>query len=251
MWLVIWEEFFMNYDSNGYFIGESENIETRVAKYLSKVIGWMCLGLFTTFVATLMCLAIPSVLYVITSGSAVMYAIFIAQLALVFGLSFAVNKLSPAAATVMFMLYSALTGVTMALLSLIFRLDSIIFVFLLTAAIFAALSLYGFVTKKDLTRIGTLAIFGLFGIIIASIVNMFLRNPMFDLIVTCVGIVIFLILIAYDTQKIKGFYLSATNSGLSDEDPHVRKLAIIGALTLYLDFINLFIRLLSILGKRK
>lgn len=224
--------------------------ERRVATYLAKVMGWMCLGLFTTLVFAMVCMTSPAVIYYLSYTNAI-YGIFIAQLVVVMAMSFGMNRVGPGAATVMFMLYAALTGVTFSALFMMFEIYSVIFVFGITAIVFVSLAVYGFVTKRDLTRIGTLAIFGLLGIILAGIVNWFIGSSMLDFGITCIGIVIFIALTAYDTQKIKAFYISAVESGYDEYSPEVRKLAIFGALTLYLDFINLFLKLLRLLGKRR
>ena len=151
------------------------------------------------------------------------------------------------AATILFIVYSILNGVTMSMLFLIYTMSSIATTFFVTAGTFGAMALFGYATKKDLTRIGNLCIMGVIGLIIASLVNMFLHNSMMDLIISYVGVLLFVGLTAYDSQKIKQM--------LSGEDIEVnettQKIALMGALTLYLDFINLFLYLLRILGDRK
>lgn len=224
--------------------------ERRVATYLAKVMGWMCVGLLTTLVSAMLCLTSEAVISFFYGTSAI-YAVCIAQLVVVAGMSFALNKIGPATATVLFMVYAALTGVTFSALALLFELGSIVLVFGVTAVIFVAMSVYGFATRRDLTRIGTLALFGLLGIILAGVVNLFLNSGMLGFAVTCIGIVIFIALTAYDTQKIKEIYIQAVRQGYDEDSPEVRKVAILGALTLYLDFINLFLKLLTLLGKRR
>lgn len=241
------------YDENNYDLMEQERLaetQQRVSLYLAKVMGWMCVGLLTTLAATLICLAMPSVARMLYSGNMV-YAVVIAQLVVVVAMSAGMRRMSPAVATVMFMLYAALTGVTFTALGLLFGLASLFFVFGLTAFIFVGMAIYGFVTRKDLTRAGSLAFFGLLGIILAGVVNWFLGSAMVDFAVTVIGIVIFIVLTAYDTQKIKNIYLSAADAGVDDDHPELRKLAIYGAFTLYLDFINLFLKLLRLLGRRR
>lgn len=225
--------------------------DQRVALYLAKVMGWMCLGLLTTFVSCLVCLAVPSIFYALISSTNMMYAIMIAQVLVVIAMGATVNRISAGTATVLFMVYAALTGVTFTVLTILFEMISILYVFGLTALIFVALAVYGFVTKRDLTRVGTLAMFGLFGIIIGGLVNMFMGNVVMDLAITAIGIIIFIALTAYDTQKIKSIYTQAIAQGYDEDSQQVRKLAIFGALNLYLDFINLFLKLLRLLGKRR
>lgn len=229
----------------------AEARENDVARYVAGVMGWMFVGLLTTAVVTLLCLSSYTLQSLLFSGYAVYFGVVIAQLVLAIGMGAMFRRLSPAAATVMFMAYSALMGVTMTVLVAMFDTLSVVFAFGLTAFVFASLAVYGFVTKRDLTRIGTLALFGLIGVIAGGVINIFLGNALLDFVITCVGVVIFVALIAYDTQKVKAIYIEAAGQGFSDDHPEVRKLAIFGAFMLYLDFINLFIRLLSLFGKRR
>lgn len=226
------------------------SMDQQVALYMAKVMGWMCVGLLTTFATMMLCLTSQTLMYTLVR-SQLMYGVFIAQFIVVIAMTAGMRKFSPAVATVMFMVYSALTGVTFVSLFTLFTMSSLITVFAMTAGIFILMAVYGFVTKRDLTRIGSLALFALLGIIVAGIFNLFILNSMLDFIICAVGIVIFIVLIAYDTQKIKGFYMGALASGEDDLSPNVQKLAIYGALTLYLDFINLFLKLLRIFGKRR
>lgn len=175
------------------------------------------------------------------------WGVLIAELGLVFYMSARINRISFTTATILFIVYSILNGVTMSMLFLIYTMSSIATTFFVTAGTFGAMALFGYATKKDLTRIGNLCIMGVIGLIIASLVNMFLHNSMMDLIISYVGVLLFVGLTAYDSQKIKQM--------LSGEDIEVnettQKIALMGALTLYLDFINLFLYLLRILGDRK
>lgn len=223
--------------------------DQSVALYLARVMGWMCLGLFTTLVTSFVCLVVPSIFQALYRGAYM--GVFVAQLVVVLILSFAMRKLSPAMATVLFMGYAALTGITFTSLFIVFEALSLLFVAGITGCIFLFMSIYGFVTKRDLTRMGSLALFGLLGIIVAGLANLFMRNSMLDFAITIIGVVVFIALIAYDTQKIKGFYIDAMSSGYSEDSPIVRKMAIYGAFTLYLDFINLFLKLLRLLGRRR
>jgi uncharacterized protein len=172
--------------------------------------------------------------------------LLLVELALVFGLSWFLQKMSAMTATIMFILYSFTTGLTLSVIFLVYELGSIVSIFGVTAAIFTAMSVYGYYTKRDLTGIGTLAFFGLIGIIIAWLVNLFVQNTMADFIISAIGVVVFIALTAYDTQKIKSMNIIG-NEG-TEED---KKEVIMGALTLYLDFINLFLKLLRLFGKRR
>jgi len=248
-----------NYNNQNYSTGQqgqmaygsqTGDLEARSAVYVAKVMGWMCVGLLTTVVAAMATLTSQTMLNFIFGGSG-FFVIVIAQFVMVLALSAGIQRLSPAAATVMFMIYSGLMGLTMSAIVLIYDLPSLLLAFSVTTFMFLSMAAYGFITKKDLTTLGRLAFFGLIGIIIASIVNIFLGNPMMDLAITVIGVVVFIGLIAYDTQWIKGNFQHAMAEGYDEYSDEVRKLAIIGALKLYLDFINLFIMLLRLLGRRR
>jgi FtsH-binding integral membrane protein len=161
-------------------------------------------------------------------------------------LSFAINKLSAGVATGLFIFYSALTGFTLSTLFFIYTASSIASTFFITSGTFAIVSAYGYFTKTDLTKFGNLMLMGLIGIIIASLVNFFLQSEAVMWAVTYIGVVVFVGLIAYDTQRIKRMA-----NGLDDDGDVQRKAAVVGALALYLDFINLFLKLLRLLGQRR
>ena len=171
--------------------------------------------------------------------------LLVAELLIVMVSNWAVKKNNAILAGVLFAVYSYLTGVTFSILFMAFTTTSITSIFLLTAALFGIMAIYGLATKKDLTSIGSICFMGLIGIILATVVNMFfLRNSMFDTIISAVGVLVFVGLTAYDTQKIKKM-VAYSNDG------NVLTLALMGAFELYLDFINLFLKLLSLFGKRK
>ena len=227
-------------------------LELRSALYLAKVMGWMCVGLLTTVVAAMACLNVPAIFTMVFGSGFGVMGIFVAQILVVIMLSSMINKMSPAMATVMFMVYAGLMGLTMSVFVLAYELASLLTAFGVATFVFLTMAVYGFTTKKDLTGIGRLAFFGLLGVILAGVVNfVFLRNTLMDFAVTCIGIVVFIGLTAYDTQKIKHIYQTATVGGYDEDSDELRKLAIFGALTLYLDFINLFLKLLRLLGRRR
>lgn len=176
-------------------------------------------------------------------NSAMLWIVFFAQLGVVIWLSSRVMRMSMGAATLLFVLYSVLTGVTFTTIFLVFDLGTIATTFFVTAGTFLAMSLIGYATKMDLSRVGNVLIMMLVGLIIATIVNIFLASDTLYWIITYAGVIIFVGLIAYDTQKIKDLFLEY---GSADESG--QKLALLGALTLYLDFINLFLFLLRIFG---
>jgi len=172
------------------------------------------------------------------------FGIIIAQFAIVWFLSARIKTLSFTTATILFALYSVLMGVTMSCIFLAYTQSSIASTFFITAGTFAVMSIYGFTTKKDLTSWGNLLFMALVGLIIAMAVNFFMKSTMMDLVISCIGVLIFVGLTAYDTQKIKALM----NQENTEEN---QKMAIIGSLMLYLDFINLFLFLLRIFGRRR
>jgi len=214
--------------------------------FLPKVYGWMTAGLALTALAALLTLSSESALRLIFGNKMVFYALIFGELGLVLAMSAAINRISAATATGMFLLYSALNGVTFASIFLVYTQSSIASTFFIASGTFAAMSLYGYATKRDLTGWGSFFFMGLIGIIIASLVNIFLQSAMVTWVVSYIGVFVFVGLTAYDTQKLK--QLGA--AGFADEESR-KKAAIIGALRLYLDFINLFLMLLRIMGNRR
>lgn len=216
------------------------------ATLLRSVYLWMTLALIITgFVA--MYVAKSYMANIMIQNSMMFWGVLIAEVALVWYLSARIYKMSFTTATILFIIYSILNGVSMSILLLVYTTSSIATTFFVTAGTFGSMAIFGYITKKDLTRIGSLCIMGIIGIIIASLVNLFLQNSMMDMIISYIGVLLFVGLTAYDSQKIKRL--------LSGDDIEVneatQKIALMGAMTLYLDFINLFIYLLRILGDRK
>ena len=175
-----------------------------------------------------------------------MWELVIAEFALVIGISAAINRLSLATATLMFVAYSVINGAMLSSIFMIYTAASIASVFFITAATFAVMALIGYTTKTDLTSVGKLLFMALIGLVIATIVNMFIGSSTLTMICSYVGVLIFVGLTAYDSQKIKNMLMQAPDAGESSQ-----KLALLSALTLYLDFINLFIYLLRIFGDRR
>ncbi len=213
---------------------------------MARVYAWMSLALFLTALTSFFVASSPGLVQVIFGNKLVFYGLLIGEVALVFYLSSALMRLSAETATALFLGYSILNGLTMAFIFLIYTTGSIASTFLITAGIFGIMSAYGFYTKRDLTTLGNLCFMALIGVIIASIVNIFWQNGTFYWITTCIGVLVFVGLIAYDTQKLK--VLNATQVEGADNG---QQKAIFGALTLYLDFINLFLMLLRLLGGRR
>lgn len=241
-----------NYSPNGSIIEQSNS---RVQTYMSHVYGWMTVGLALTGLVAWFASdsdAVSSLLFVTDlhgnmSLSVVSWVLIAAQLGLVFVLSGMINRLSGSTATMLFMLYSALTGLTLTPIFKVYTTSSIVSVFFITAGMFAALAFYGYSTKRDLSGLGRFLFMGLVGIVIASLVNIFMQSAPLMWAITYIGVFVFAGLTAYDTQKLKAF-----GEQLSTDDASAfRRYAIFGALTLYLDFINLFIMLLRIFGDRR
>jgi FtsH-binding integral membrane protein len=211
-----------------------------------RVYGWMTLGLALTAGAALLTLTNERLLTTILTNSWVFIGLMVVELALVLVLSARLMQLTVNGARLGFIAYAALNGVTLSFLVLVYTEASIAQVFLLTGGLFGVMALYGYVTKTDLTRWGNLLFMALLGLIGAMLINVFLRNSMLDLVLSAVGVLIFVGLTAYDSQKIKQM------AGAVDPDSEMgHKVAIIGALRLYLDFINLFLRLLRLFGRRR
>lgn len=212
---------------------------------MRKVYVWMTLALAITGICAYGVATSPSILQLIYSGGATIWVLFLLELGLVFYTTARIDRLSLSTATSLFVLYSALNGVTLSSIFFVYSMASIAKVFFITAGTFAAMAAYGYFTKTDLSRFGSILFMALIGLIIASVVNVFMRSAMFDFILSYVGVAIFVGLTAWDSQKIKE--MLARQADLSEG---AQKLALMGALSLYLDFINLFLYLLRIFGNR-
>lgn len=225
---------------------EQLGIKSFQAVFITKVYNWMALALFITGVVAYLTATTPQLINAIVSSKILFFGLIIGELLLVVYLTRTINTLSRNMAIGAFLLYSVLNGLTMSIIFLVYTSNSIATTFYITAGTFAAMSFYGYTTKRDLTSIGNLAFMGLIGIIIASVVNIFLQNEMMYWIISYLGVAIFVGLVAYDTQKLK----EIGNRGFVNEND-MEKTSIMGALSLYLDFVNLFLFLLRIFGDRK
>ena len=212
---------------------------------LTSVYSWMTAGLALTAIVALFTASSRPMLQLVFSNQLVFFGLILAELGLVIAISGAIARLSAFAATSLFLLYSALSGVTFAAIFVAYTQSSIASAFFVTAGTFGAMSLYGHLTRRDLSSWGSFFFMGLIGFLLASVVNIWLHSAMIYWITTYLGIFIFVGLTAYDTQKIKRL----AHPGLAGEDR--QKLAILGALTLYLDFVNLFLLLLRLFGRRR
>ena len=232
-------------------------IDQGLRAYMLKVYNYMGSGVLLTGVIALMFFKMA----VVTSdggeivgltnfgnsiyNSGLKWVIMLAPLGVVFYMSFGIAKMSAAKAQTTFWVFAALMGASLSSIFLMYTGASITRVFFITAGTFGAMSIYGYTTKKDLTKLGSFLMMGLFGIIIASVVNIFMKSTMMYFVISILGVLIFVGLTAYDTQKIKNMYMA------SDSGELMGKKAVMGALTLYLDFINLFIMLLRLFGQRR
>lgn len=213
---------------------------------MRKVYVWMTMALVITGLTAYGVATSPGILQAIYNNQILFWGLIIAEFALVIGVSAAINKLSLTTATLMFILYSVINGALMSYIFLAYTASSIATVFFITAGTFAAMAIIGYTTKTDLTSLGKILMMALIGLIIATVVNLFIKSSGFTLILSYVGVLIFVGLTAYDSQKIKQMLLQAPDAGET-----AQKLALLGALSLYLDFINLFLYLLRIFGRRE
>lgn len=216
------------------------------SEFIRRVYNWMGLGLATTALVALFTASNPSVLGLVFGNPLVFFGLIIAEFGLVIGLSAAINRIEASTAVLMFFIYSALNGLTLSFIFMAYTRASIASTFFITAGTFGAMSLYGYTTRRDLTSFGSFLFMGLIGVVLASVVNMFLHSESVYWVVTYIGVIVFVGLAAYDTQRIKAM---AYQSHMDGE--MARKGAIIGALQLYLDFVNLFLFLLRIFGRRR
>ena len=213
---------------------------------MRKVYVWMTLALAITGFTAYGVATSPGILQAIYTNRILFWGLIIAEFALVFGVTAAINKLSLTTATLMFILYSVINGALLSSIFLIYTASSVAVVFFITAGTFGAMALIGYTTKTDRSSMGKILFMALIGMIIATVVNLFVKSDGLTTILSYVGVLIFVGLTAYDTQKIKNMLLEAP-----DASEAAQKMALLGALTLYLDFINLFIYLLRIFGKRE
>lgn len=219
-------------------------VRSVASVFMRQVYQWMTAGLALTTVVAFAVAGSPAIQQAIFGNTLVLILMVVAQFGLVIALSAAVHKMSASTATGLFLLYSAVTGATLSSIFVVYPVASIANAFLVTTGTFLVMSVYGTVTRRDLTAMGSFLFMGLVGLLIAMVVNIFLQSSMMDFIISCLGVLIFTGLTAYDTQKLRQF---GENAPL-DDGTAVRRGAILGALTLYLDFINLFLMMLRLFG---
>ena len=224
----------------------SEARAVGVNRVYNFIYGWMAAGLAVSgLVACMVANAVATGSFQLSSGTLIVC--LVAEIALVFALSFAIHKLAPMAAAALFMVYAALNGVTLSILLLVYDIGTIQTAFFATAGTFAAMAVFGTVTKRDLSTLGRVCMMAVIGLIVASLVNVFMRNSGLQAVICYVGVAAFVGLTAYDAQKVRELADAADRL----DAPTVARLGILGALQLYLDFINLFIYLVQILGRSR
>lgn len=221
-------------------------VDGAVAQFMYRVYGWMSLALIISAAIAYYVSGSPEIYALIQHNNFVLIGIIIAQLALVVVLSMFILKMSFLTAMLLFMAYAASVGLTLSVIFLVYTMTSIFATFVITAGMFGTMCLYGYFTRTDLTRMGNILLMALFGLILAMLVNFFLKSAAMDFVLSGLGVLIFTGLTAYDAQKIK----MLGQQMIADHET-MNKVAVLGALTLYLDFINLFLFLLRFMGKQK
>ena len=227
----------------GYTASNSDSVDISTL-FLAKVFNWMAIGLALTAIIAFMVVSNETFVNYLYSNRFLIFGAIIIEIGLVVYLSARIQKISAGTAKGLFFLYSALNGLTLSSILLVYTATSVFATFVVTAGMFGAMAVYGLVTKKDLSGLGSFLMMGLFGMVIAIVVNIFLQSSMMSFIISGIGVLVFTGLTAYDVQNIK--QMGSTAMGQEE----TKKLAILGALTLYLDFINLFISLLRFMGDR-
>lgn len=225
-------------------IGAQDGIDQGLRAYMISVFNYMAIGLGITGLTAFAFASSPELMAAIW-GSPLKWVVMLAPLGMVFFISFKINTLQASTAQGLFLVYSLLMGLSLSYIFIVFTGQSVARVFFITSALFASMSLFGYTTNRDLTAMGSFMMMGVIGIIIASLVNMFFKSSAMQFMISVIGVIVFTGLTAYDVQAIKSVYYE------SDDSETISKKAVIGALRLYLDFINLFISLLQILGDRR
>ena len=232
-------------DFDDYALERGEAFSLAFPALMRKVYVWMAMALCITGLTAYGVASSPNLLLTLYSHHWLIIGLLFAELALVFAISGAINRLSLTTATLLFILYSALTGVTFSSIFVVYTMSSIGKVFFITAGTFAAMAFVGYTTRRDLSKMGGVLFMALIGLIIATVVNLFIKSSGLDLVLSYIGVLVFVGLTAWDTQKIK--VMLAQQYDMSETS---QKLALLGALELYLDFINLFLYMLRIFGSR-
>ena len=242
-----------NYDRGSYVRSTTSTGATTFSGIMSRVYLWMTAALLLTAGTAFFTASSPAMLSLIFGNSAAVWILFLVELGLVMGVSAGITRLSPTTATALFLIYSVVNGLTLSVIFFAYSLGTIYQAFAASALTFGAMSFVGYTTKKDLSGLRGILIMGLIGLIIASVINIFWGNSVMDAIITYAGVFLFVGLTAYDTQKIKQMCAAVdqgSTMGYTDAAAP-RRIAILGALTLYLDFINLFLYILRLFGRSR
>lgn len=226
-------------------LSKKEKLAEEARKFIARVYGWMAVALIVSGLSAFFTVASPVLFTLVFGNRFGIYVLFAVEILLVIILSAAIRKMPAFLAGLMFVLYSIVNGMTLSVIFLVFRIDSIALVFFISAGMFIAMSIYGTKTSQNLNSAGRYFMMAIFGLVIASIVNLLFKSSVLDWIITLVTLVVFIGLTAYDTQKI------VRASELADGSDTFKKAAIFGALELYLDFINIFLSLLKLFGKER
>ncbi len=226
------------------YAGSQASAAERVTSFLRVVYGWMFAGLAVTATVAWLVAGTPALLMAIAANRLLFWGLAIVQIGMVLFLSARVDKLAPGTAALLFLAYSALTGVTMAFVLLVYTGESVALTFFVAAGMFGAVALYGSVTTRSLAGVGQFMFMGLIGIVLASIVGIFWKSDALQFMIAFIGVIVFTGLAAWDAQRLKAMALSLP-------DGRVGSYAVVGALSLYLDFINLFLSLLRLMGSRR
>ena len=225
-----------------------EEMGRAVSSCLTRVFLRMFAALLVTAIAAYAVASSASIQLFIFGNTAVFFGLIIVELILVVAISAGINKLSPMTANVLFFTYAAINGLTLSSIFLVYSLGVIFHAFAVSALMFAAMAIYGAATRKDLSTVGSICFMGLIGVVIASVVNIFFMSEMLDIIVCYIGILVFVGLTAYDTQRIKRMLYSAN---AASHEVAIKRVSVVGALSLYLDFINIFLKILRLMGRRR
>lgn len=232
---------------NDFNFYDSANAKPRqdISRYTAKTFMWMFIGLMASFVAAIAVNYFPPLFYMIYGSGFGIWGLLIAEVVLVFVISLGLGRMKPGTATMLFFIYSIVNGLTLSSIFLAYDISSVIFSFVTTALIFGARALFGYITKKDLTKLGTICMFALIGCVVYSLIAMLFGMGISNILYSCIVIIVFMGLTAFDVQKIKKFYY-----GFEGDEDMLHKCAIISALQLYLDFINIFLSVLRLSGRR-
>jgi uncharacterized protein len=225
---------------------EQTGMHGRISEFMYRVYGWMMVGLMLTGAIAYYVSTVPAFYQALFSNTALLILLFVAQIVIALALSFFVMRLSFPVAVFLFLLYAAMLGISLSAIFLVYTATSIYATFFVAAAMFGIMCVYGYVTQTDLTSMGNVLLMALIGLVIGGIVNMFLKSPAFNYVLSGIGVILFTLLTAYDSQKIKQIAQQ-----LMMDRATMNKIALLGALTLYLDFINLFLYLLQFMGQKR